>query len=133
MPYVEDERAFEVLVEAMKAEIPNVRAAAARALGTMDAPEVIHPLIEGLSDDDVWVRYFSARALGRRRSEESVAALGKVIEKEKFNHVRIAALDSLGQIGGQRIAGIVAGLVRDDDPDVAHAAQIAFGKSGQRQ
>jgi HEAT repeat protein len=128
LPYVEDDRAFEVLVEAIKAESPNVRAAAARALGTMDAPEVVHPLIEGLSDDDVWVRYFSARALGRRRSEESIAALAKVIEKEKFNHVRIAALDSLGQIGGQRIAGIVAGLVRDDDPDVAHAAQIAFGK-----
>jgi HEAT repeat protein len=128
LPYVEDDRAFDVLVEAIKAETPNVRAAAARALGTMDAPEVVQPLIEGLSDDDVWVRYFSARALGRRRSEESVEALERVIEKEKFNHVRIAALDSLGQIGGQRIAGIVAGLVRDDDPDVAHAAQIAFGK-----
>ena len=79
----------------------------------MDAPEVVQQLIEGLSDEDVWVRYFSARALGRRRSEDSVEALEKVIEKEKFNHVRIAALDSLGQIGGQRsVAGIVCGLVR---------------------
>jgi HEAT repeat protein len=49
-----------------------------------------------------------------------------VIENEKFNHVRIAALDSLGQIGGTRIAAIVAGLVKDDDPDVAHAAQVAL-------
>ena len=127
--YVEDERAFDVLVQAMKEETPNVRAAAARALGNMDAPEVVQPLIEGLADEDVWVRYFSARALGRRRSEESVEALKRVVEKEKFNHVRIAALDSLGQIGGERIAGIVAGLVKDDDPDVAHAAQVALGKS----
>lgn len=129
LPYVEDERGIEVLINAIKAETPNVRAAAARALGTMETPEVVKPLIEGLSDDDVWVRYFSARALGRRRSEEGVEALEKVIAKEKFNHVRIAALDSLGQIGGQRVAGIVAGLVSDDDPDVAHAAQVAFGKS----
>ena len=128
LPYVEDERSLDVLVHAIKAETPNVRAAAARALGTVDAPEVVQPLIEGLDDEDVWVRYFSARALGRRRSEESVDALEKVIEKEKFNHVRIAALDSLGQIGGQRIAGIVARLVSDDDPDVAHAAQVAIGK-----
>ena len=99
----------------------------------MDTPEAVQPLIEGLSDEDVWVRYFSSRALGRRRSEESVEALEKVIEKEKFNHVRIAALDSLGQIGGQRIAGIVARLVSDDDPDVAHAARVAFGKSEQRE
>ena len=128
LPYVEDERAFDVLVHAIRAKTPSVRAAAARALGTMDAPEVLKPLFEGLSDDDVWVRYFSARALGRRRSEESIEALEMVIEKEKFNHVRIAALDSLGQIGGEHIAGIVARLIADDDPDVAHAAQVALGK-----
>jgi HEAT repeat protein len=130
LPYVEDERAFEVLVNAIKDETSNIRAAAARALGAMDAPEVVQPLIEGLSDEDVWVRYFSARALGRRRSPSAVEALGKVVENEKFNHVRIAALDSLGQIGGERIAGIVGGLIRDDDPEVARAAQVALGKSG---
>ena len=132
LPFIEDERVLEVLIHALREETPNVRAAAARALGIMDAPAVVPQLIEALSDGDVWVRYFSARALGRRRSENSVAALEKVIEKEQFNHVRIAALDSLGQIGGQRVAGIAAGLVRDDDPDVAHAAHVALGKSGQR-
>jgi HEAT repeat protein len=131
LPYVEDEQAFEVLIHAIKEETPNVRAAAARALGNMDAPETVHHLIQALADEDVWVRYFSARALGRRRSKESVEALERVIAEEKFNHVRIAALDSLGQIGGQRIAGIAAGLVRDDDPDVARAAQSTLDKSGQ--
>jgi HEAT repeat protein len=95
----------------------------------MDAPQAVDQLITGLFDEDAWVRYFSARALGRRGSEDSVDALRKVIENEKFNHVRIAALDSLGQIGGERIAGIVGRLVRDDDPDVSHAAQVALGKS----
>ena len=129
LPYVEDERAFNVLAHAIKDETPNVRAAAARALGMMDAPEVVQPLVDGLADEDAWVRYFSARALGRRRSDDSVQALEKVVENEQFNHVRIAALDSLGQIGGDRVAGIVTRLVRDDDPDVAHAAQVALGKS----
>ncbi|HXQ71799.1 MAG TPA: HEAT repeat domain-containing protein, partial [Pyrinomonadaceae bacterium] len=133
LPFIEDERALDVLLQALKQETPSVRAAAARALGNMDAPQADGQLIEALSDDDVWVRYFSARALGRRRSADSVAALEKVIEEEQFNHVRIAALDSLGQIGGGRVAGIVAGLVQDDDPDVAHAAQVALGKSGQRE
>ena len=129
LPFVEDERAFDVLANAMKEETSNVRAAAARGLGNMDAPPVVAQLIAGLSDEDVWVRYFSARALGRRRADESVAALEKVIEKEEFNHVRIAALDSLGQIGGERVAGIVGALIKDDDPDVAHAAQVALQKS----
>ena len=126
LPFVEDERVVKVVVQALKEETSSVRAAAARALGNMDAPEVVTALTEGLADEDVWVRYFSARALGRLRSEESIAALERVVEKEKFNHVRIAALDSLGQIGHPRIASIVGGLIRDDDPDVAHAAQVAF-------
>lgn len=132
LPFVEDQRVLDVLARAIKQETPAVRAAAARALGNMDAPQADSHLIEALSDDDVWVRYFSARALGRRRSEDSVAALERVIEQEQFNHVRIAALDSLGQIGGGRVAGIAAGLVRDADPNVAHAAQAVLGKSGQR-
>ena len=126
LPFVEDERAVNVVVQALNEETSKVRAAAARALSNMDAPEVVPALIEALSDEDVWVRYFSARALGRRRSEESVDALEKVVDKDEFNHVRIAALDSLGQIGSPRITSIVERLVRDDDPDVAHAAQVAL-------
>jgi HEAT repeat protein len=129
LPFVEDERALDVLVNSLKEETPNVRAAAARALGNMDGPQVVERLIEGLVDDDVWVRYFSARALGRHRDEGSVEALKRVIEKDEFNHVRIAALDSLGQIGGPRVAVIVGELVHDDDLDVAHAAQAALSKS----
>ena len=128
LPFVEDERALDVLAHALKDETPNVRAAAARALANMDAPQAVARLIEGLSDEEVWVRYFSARALGRRRDEGSVEALQKVIETDEFNHVRIAALDSLGQIGGPRVAEIVAGLVNDDDLDVAHAARAALSK-----
>ena len=130
LPFIEDERVLGVLVNALKQETPSVRAAAARALGNMEAAQADQQLIEGLADDDAWVRYFSARALGRRRSVDSIAALEKVIENERFNHVRIAALDSLGQIGGGRVAGIAAGLVRDDDPDVARAARVALVKSG---
>ena len=134
LPYVEEERVvLEVLAHALKDETPNVRAAAARALGTLDTPKVVLHLIDALADDDPWVRYFSARALGRRRSEDSIGALEQLVESERFNHVRIAALDSLGQIGGPRVAGVVARLVTDDDADVAHAAQAALEKVRQRE
>ncbi|HKR23468.1 MAG TPA: HEAT repeat domain-containing protein, partial [Pyrinomonadaceae bacterium] len=126
LPFVEDDRAGDVLSRAIKEDTPNVRAAAARALANIDSPDAAGHLIEALEDDDVWVRYFSARALGRRRAPESVAALEKVLAKEKFNHVRIAALDSLGQIGDARVPEIVGNLVGDDDPDLAHAAKVAM-------
>jgi HEAT repeat protein len=129
--FVEDERVLDILVQALKQETPNVRAAAARALGNLDDAAAVLSLIEALSDDDVWVRYFAARALGRRRSSDSVAALENVIAQEQFNHVRIAALDSLGQIAGAGVASVAVGLVRDDDPDLARAAQVVLRKSGQ--
>ena len=133
LPYLEDKRVFEVLARAIKEDTPKGRAAAARALGNLDDPETVRELIRGLSDEDVWVRYFSARALGRRRAEDSVTALEKVIQSEQFNHVRIAALDSLAQIGGPRVAEIAGRLVENDDPDVAHAARMAVEKSGQHE
>ena len=125
LPFVEDDRASSCLAHAIKEDTPSVRAAAARALASIDSPDANALLIEALEDDDVWVRYFSARALGRRRAAESVAALEKIVAQEEFNHVRIAALDSLGQIGDARVPEIVANLVRDDDPDLAHAAKVA--------
>ena len=56
-----------------------------------------------------------------------------MIQSEQFNHVRIAALDSLAQIGGPRVAEIAGRLVENDDPDVAHAARMAVEKSGQHE
>ena len=85
----------------------------------MDGQEVVSAFNGGLADDDARVRYFPVRGRWVAECEESVEALEDVVKKEKFNHVQIAAPDEVGQIGGQRIAGIVSGLVRDDDPDGA--------------
>src|ERR1041384_3193511 len=49
LPYVEDDRVFAVLVNAIKDETPNVRAAAARALGTLDAPQGGGAVVGGVS------------------------------------------------------------------------------------
>lgn len=128
LPFVEDQRTMDVLGHAIKQETPNARAAAARALGNLDEARAVQYLIEALADEDVWVRYFSARALGRQRSQDSIEALERVVRDEEFNHVRIAALDSLGQIGYRRIAAVVDGLVKDADPDLAQAAVAALEK-----
>ena len=131
LPYMEDERALPALIDAINHETPNVRAAAARALGNLDSPEVDQYLVKALADADVWVRYFSARSLGRRRSTDGIEALERIVLTDEFNHVRIAALDSLRQIGGARSAGVYAGLVEDSDRDVAQAARLALEELNQ--
>lgn len=126
LPYIEDPRTLAALIRAIKEGTPAARAAAARAFGNVDSAEAVKYLIEALADEDVWVRYFSARALGRCHSTDCITALERVLRDEEFNHVRIAALDSLGQIGGPHSAGVVAGLIDDNDREVAQAARVAL-------
>jgi HEAT repeat protein len=72
-------------------------------------------MIEALKDDDPWVRYFAAKALGRLNDPRSIDALVEVVENEPLNHVRIAALEALGKLGGNKAAHVIGAYVHSDD------------------
>ena len=127
LPYLEDPRVVGVLVHALEHETPKVRAVAASALAQVEETETVSHLADALKDEDAWVRYFAARSLGQRGASESVEALAGVAQADKFNHVRIAALEALGHIGGERAAAIAAPFVESDDPDLGRAALVALG------
>lgn len=127
LPFIEDERATPALVRALREETPKVRAAAAGALALAEGPEVAASLIEALGDEDSWVRYFAARSLGRLRAAEGAEALAALARDDKANHVRIAAVEALGGIGGETLAAAVTLLLKSDDPDLARAAASALG------
>ena len=104
-----------------------VRAAAAAALAHVEEAESVPYLVGALEDEDAWVRYYAARALGQRGALESVDALAGVAQADRLNHVRIAALEALGRIGGERAAAFAAPFVESDDTDVGRAALVALG------
>jgi HEAT repeat protein len=133
LPFLEDERATHALVLALKTETPRVRAAAAGAMALAEGAEVAASLVDALGDDDSWVRYFAARSLGRLRLAESAAALSALAWDDRANHVRIAAVEALGSIGGETAAEAVLPLLESDDPDLARVAADALGimKSGK--
>jgi HEAT repeat protein len=128
LPYLEDERATAALVHALRHETPKVRAAAAGAMAQAEGPEVSTPLKGALADEDSWVRYFAARSLGRLRIAESADALAALARDDKANHVRIAAVEALGSIGGESAVRFVAPLVESGEPDLARAAVGALGR-----
>lgn len=128
LPFLEDERATPALLRALRSETPKVRAAAAGAMALAEGAEVSASLIESLADEDSWVRYFAARSLGRRRSVESADALARLAQGDKSNHVRIAAVEALGHVGGESAARFVAPLVKADGADLVRAAVGALGR-----
>lgn len=127
LPYLEDERATPALVHALRHETPRVRAAAAAAMAQSEGDEVSTHLIKALADEDSWVRYFAARSLGRQEAVESAEALAALAQGDKSNHVRIAAVEALGRIGGETAVRAVAPLVNSGEPDLARAAADALG------
>lgn len=127
LPYLEDERAAPALVRALRHETPKVRAAAASAMAQAEGKEVSTHLINALADEDSWVRYFAARSLSRLSAKESAEALAKLAQDDKSNHVRIAAVEALGRIGGETAVRAVSPLVNSGEPDLARAAVDALG------
>src|SRR5215207_8908149 len=134
LPYLEDERATRALVRALRHETPKVRAAAAAAMAQSEGAEVSAHLIEALGDDDSWVRYFAARSLGRLEVKEGAEALAALAQGDQANHVRIAAVEALGRIGGEAAVRVVPPLVNSGEPDLARAAADALGmlKGGRK-
>lgn len=126
-----------------------VRATAARAVLSLSPDEAAALLLPLLQDRDEFVRQETAYALGETRSRTATPALIALLEKEKQDGVRGAAVVTLGQIGdeaavitlaellGRRVAasGIlnrVRRSKRDENEFVRRAAARSLGQIRSR-
>jgi HEAT repeat protein len=133
LPFLEDVRVSEVLTNAVRNDTPRVRAAAARALAQQPDEESLDALLGALKDKDLWVRYFAARSLGNFDRPEVAKELSEIADKETHNNVRIAALESLGNVGGRIATTTIESYVDASDQDVARAAIRALQKARDKE
>lgn len=108
----------------------TVRAAAARAMGQASSKEALDALIRATRDSNLWVRYFALRSLGRQGGAhaDALTCLAECAIRDDAPPVRIAAIDSLAALGSPIMSGVLFGLARDRDVDVACAAISAMAK-----
>lgn len=125
--FLDDERVVPTLIAALGQDTPRARAAAARALANVDGREALTSLRRALSDPDAWVRYFAAASLGRQADPLAVPLLDALARHDRMQHVRIAAVDAIGAIGGESVATVLGRLTESDDAVVANAAVRALG------
>ncbi len=130
LPYVESGVAFEALRRAVAADTPRVRAAATHALGHLDVADASALLRDALRDADSWVRYFSAISLGRQRDARALDALASLVTSDPAHHVRVAAVDAIGAIGGPDVVRLLAPLATGEDGELAAAALRVLGRVG---
>ena len=128
--YLDDDRSVSLLVAAITEDTPRARAAAAQALAYADRSDAVDALRRGVDDLDPWVRYFSVTSLGRQGDRASLPALKRVAVEDEAQHVRIAAIRAIGNIGVANDADAVpllATFTEAGDDELAVAAARALG------
>jgi HEAT repeat protein len=125
------------LIGALKDKEPGPRAAAAEALGLLqaDPEEIVPALVDALNDADGTVRLYTIMSLGRygEKAHRAVAALATIVTKDNVVDVRRKAAEALGQVGAaakSAAPALVEALQKDKDKDVRRWAAIALTKIG---
>jgi HEAT repeat protein len=115
-------------VSSLADDDPNVRQAAARALGELGDVRAVGPLIAALKDEDSRTHKAAAKALGEIGDpaiERLIAAL-----EDKDPPTREAAARALGELGDARAVDPLIAALENEDSGTRRAAAKALGEIG---
>jgi HEAT repeat protein len=113
-------------VNALEADVPELRMAAATGLGELEATDAVKPLTATFEDPDPRVRARGARAVGRIGDPRATNPLEDLLE-DPHPAVRREAAEALGFIGSRQALQALLSLCEDDDERVRRVAVGAFG------
>jgi HEAT repeat protein len=119
--------AVPALMLALRDESREVRAAAARSLGRLGAPEAAKPLVAALAHEDI-PRAVAGHALLGIGLEALEALRGSATHPEA--EVRAAAVQLIGMIANPGEVDIVIDRLRDSSAEVRAKAARALGRLG---
>lgn len=101
----------------------GLKTAALRAIGRSIDPEWTDTLKESMGSDDPEIR--REAAIAAADYEDTVAGLGDLVD-DPDKSVRMAAIASLGQIGGPEVRDILDYCYESPDPEIRKAAAAAM-------
>lgn len=117
------------LSRTLRDPVPEVRAAAAEALGSLQDTTAVLALIDVLGKDtDASVRRAAAWALGQIEDPRAIPSLGEALRRDTDVDVRRMAAEALGDIDDRRaIPPLSEALQKDDDAEVRARAAHGLG------
>lgn len=116
-------------MQALDADVAELRMAAANGLGNLDQADAVPKLAERFEDPDPRVRARAARSAGKIGDSRATTPLETVLTDPKAA-VRREAADALGNIGNRQALQALLPLYEDDDERVRRIAVGAFGNFG---
>jgi HEAT repeat protein len=112
---------------ALQADRPELRMAAANALGRLDDASGLQHLVDALDDEDPRVRLRACQACGTFADPRAVPGLTERLDDEP--RVRRAAANALGNIGTDEALSPLLDLLDDADESLRRIAAGALGKA----
>lgn len=118
--------ATEMLIPALKYEEPSARELAAEILGELGNDIAIAPLLRTLHNDDEesYVQYAAAVSIGKLGGLEALV----IALKDKNQHVRLAAVEALGNLQHKPAIEPIKELLSDSVPEVREAAEKSLAQ-----
>lgn len=116
-------------VRALSADRPELRMAAANALGRIGEESVVPKLLDALADDDPRVRVRVCAACGRIGHPSAIEALEDRLYGDQHPLVRRAAADALGTIGTDRALAALLDLLEEESDSLRWVAAAALGNA----
>lgn len=115
--------------KALGADIPELRMAAANAIGELGKADALPQLLETLDDPDPRVRARAARACGRIEDARACDGLIGRLEDPKAQ-VRQEAAEALGAISNRQALNALLTMFDDERPVIRRIAVGAMGNFG---
>jgi len=122
-----DWKKVKAFARALEADIPELRMAAANAIGELEVPDAIPALADRFDDPDPRVRARAARACRNIGDARATDPLTGLLGDPKAA-VRREAAEALGRIGNRQALQTLLQLYDDDSEMVRRIAVLGFGK-----
>ena len=113
-------------IQALSGEVPELRMAAANALGELGVEDAVPALAKVFDDSDSRVRARAARATGVIGDQRATEPLTGLLSDPKAS-VRLEAAEALGRIGNRQALQALLELYDDSDERVRRIAVSGFG------
>lgn len=104
----------------------DARTFALRAMARQADSRWMTRIAESLADDDEEVRLEAAKATATSGGQRLVPRVIDLAVDDEDHEVRLAAIEALGEIGGDQAVGALRQIVGDEDETIGEAAQTAL-------
>jgi HEAT repeat protein len=123
---IADWKRAQAFTRALDADMPELRMAAANALGELSVSDAVPELVGAFEDDDPRVRARAARACGNMEDPRATDGLQRLLE-DPSGTVRGEAAEALGRIGNRQALQALLEMYDDENERVRRVAASALG------